>query len=68
MIVIMNDELITIGRLAKLLKVDIRWLRKEVDAGHIPHLQAGKDTLFNPDAVRHELIKRAQQNKRKLSQ
>jgi len=57
----MNDVLVNIAQLARTLKVSVRWLRKETDAGRIPHIRAGKDTLYAPDAVRAVLIKRARQ-------
>lgn len=62
----MDHELVTIGRLARMLKIDIRWLRKETNAGRIPHLSAGNNTLFNPATVREVLAKRAQLVKPKL--
>ncbi len=55
----MNDDLVNIAQLARMLKVSIRWLRQETDANRIPHLAAGSDTLYAPDAVRAVLVKRA---------
>ena len=57
----MTDELVNIARLALMLKVSVRWLREETDAGRIPYLQAGKDTLYVVDAVRKVLANRASQ-------
>lgn len=59
----MKDELVHISQMARMLKVSVRWLREETDAGRIPHLSAGKDTLYAPDAVRTVLVKRARQGK-----
>lgn len=56
---IMDSELIPIYRVARLLKVDIRWLAKETKAGRIPHLKTGKKNLYNLDAVRNALVKQA---------
>jgi len=55
----MNKKLVKISELARQLQVSIRWLRTETDAGRIPHLQAGKYTLYDIDAVRDELVKLA---------
>ena len=44
-----------------MLKVSVRWLRQETDAGRIPHLDAGRDTLYSPDAVRAALVRRARE-------
>lgn len=56
------NELVTISKLSRLLKVSVRWLRKETDANRIPHLSAGRQTLYVPNAVRAVLIKRASQD------
>ena len=53
------EKLVNIGRLSRLLNTDIRWLRKETTANRIPHLQAGKYTLYNIEAVKAVLAKRA---------
>lgn len=58
----MDDELVTIGRLARILHVSVRWLREETDADRIPHVRAGRETLYSPDAVRHSLAARARQH------
>ena len=55
----MQDELVTIAELSRVLKISVRWLRKETEAERIPHLKAGKDDLYVPDAVRHILAERA---------
>ncbi len=54
-----NEQLVTISQLSRMLKVSVRWLRKETDANRIPHLDAGKDTLYAPEAVRRSLVQRA---------
>jgi hypothetical protein len=45
--------------LARELKVPVKWLRSEADAGRLPHVKAGKRYLFNSDAVRAVLLERA---------
>lgn len=45
--------------LARLLGLPPAWLREEADAGRIPHLRIGRVRLFDPDAVRLALKKRA---------
>jgi hypothetical protein len=56
-----NDkpELLTTGQTARRLRVPVKWLKDEAKAGKIPHLQAGKAILFNPDVVGKLLIERA---------
>lgn len=56
----MND-LVNISQLARIMKVSIRWLRQETDAGRIPHLSAGNDTLYNLSVVQDVFAKRAGQ-------
>jgi len=55
----MNDELVTIDQLARILRIPIRWLRRETDANRLPHLDADGVSLFNPTAVRNALAERA---------
>ena len=55
----MAHELITINELARRLRVPAAWLRREADAGRLPHLAAGSQRLFNLEAVERVLAKRA---------
>ena len=42
------------------LRVPVKWLRAEAEAGRVPHLKAGKALLFDPEAVERVLLERAQ--------
>ena len=55
----MSDELVKIWRLARMLGVSISFLRKETDAKRIPFLDGGDDYLYNFEAVKKVLVKRA---------
>ncbi len=58
----MNDtptDLVTLAVLARRLRVSAAWLRSEVEAGRLPHLRAGRRTLFNVEAVKQTLLNRA---------
>ena len=54
-----SEQLVTLPQLAKNLKLPATWLRSETVADRIPHLRAGKRLLFNVEAVRQTLLKRA---------
>lgn len=54
-----THELVTLDQLARHLPVSKRWLHRESLAGRIPSLIAGKRRLFNVDAVRAAIAKRA---------
>ena len=45
--------------MARRLRVTVRWLRAEAEAGRVPHLKAGKVILFNPETVEKVLLERA---------
>jgi excisionase family DNA binding protein len=40
------------------LGVPVAWLRREAQAGRIPHLKAGRRILFNPELVERVLLER----------
>ena len=46
--------------MARRLRVPLRWLRAEAEAGRIPHVQAERVLLFDPETVERVLLKRAQ--------
>lgn len=49
-----------LGQCARHLRVPVAWLRREAQAGRIPHLLVGKATmLFDADAVEQLLLQRA---------
>lgn len=52
-------RLLPIGPMARRLRVTVRWLRAEAEAGRVPHLKAGKVILFNPETVEKVLLERA---------
>jgi hypothetical protein len=45
--------------MARRVRVPVRWLRDEAEAGRIPHLRAGKVFLFDPPTVEAVLLERA---------
>jgi hypothetical protein len=47
----MNENLLTLNRLAQRLKIPAKWLRAEADAGRIPCLKIGCRYYFNVPAV-----------------
>ena len=53
------DQLVSLRALSRELKISIEWLKAEADAGRIPCLRAGRKRLFNVEAVRLALLRRA---------
>jgi hypothetical protein len=45
--------------MARTLRVNVRWLRSEAEAGRLPAVKAERRYLFNPDAVFRVLAERA---------
>ena len=56
-----QNNLITLEKAARQLRLDPQWLESEALAGRIPYLQAGRKMLFNLEAVFHTLSERASQ-------
>ncbi len=54
-----TDRLVRLPELARELAVSLEWLRRETDAGRLPHLRAGRQRLYSLDAVRRALSQRA---------
>ena len=54
-----TDQLVSLRGLSRELKIALGWLRDEADAGRIPCLRAGRKRLFNVEAVRQALLRRA---------
>ena len=52
-------ELLTDSQMARVLRVNLRWLRAEAEAGRIPALRAERRFLFNQEAVLRALAGRA---------
>jgi hypothetical protein len=48
--------------MARRLRLPVKWLREEAEAGRVPCLKAGRAFLFDPDAVEKALVERAQKN------
>jgi len=46
--------------MARRLRVSVKWLRAEAEAGRVPHVRADRAFLFDPDAVERVLVERAQ--------
>ena len=59
-----RQELLTTGPMARWLRVPVKWLKAEAEAGRIPHVKADKVFLFNPQAVEAALLERAQEGGR----
>ena len=47
--------------MARRLRVTLRWLRAEAEAGRLPCIRAEKQLLFNADVVERVLLERAGQ-------
>lgn len=54
-------ELLTDSQMARTLRVNVRWLRSEAEAGRIPAVKAERRFLFNREAVERALAQRAAQ-------
>jgi DNA-binding transcriptional MerR regulator len=52
----------SLGAMARRLRVPARWLRAEADAGRIPHLRAGNALLFDPDVVERIILCRLRES------
>ena len=57
-----QPKLLPVGPTARFLRVPIKWLRDEAEAGRVPHLKAERALLFDPHAVERVLVERAQKN------
>jgi hypothetical protein len=58
-------QLTPIRLVARWLRVPVRWLRAEAEAGRIPCLRADSQILCDPEAVEAALLERARQPARK---
>jgi len=59
--VIQSQNLLPLGAMARRLHVPSKWLRRQAETGHLPHLRADSQILFNPKLVEQLLIERATQ-------
>ena len=55
-----QSRLLPVGPMARLLRVPVKWLRQEAEAGRVPCLKADNALLFDPDTVERVLLDRAQ--------
>ncbi len=53
------DDLVSIRRLARELRLPIAWLKTEAQTGQIPCLHIGRKCVFNLTAVKRVLAERA---------
>ena len=58
---IAQSKLLPVGPMARRLRVSVKWLRGEAEAGRVPCLKADKALLFDPETVERVLLERAQQ-------
>jgi hypothetical protein len=54
-----GDALLTLSLMARRLRVPVKWLRSEAQAGRIPALDAGGRFLFHAPSVERALLSRA---------
>jgi hypothetical protein len=52
-------RLTTLSLLARRLRVPVRWLRTEAEAGRLPHIRAERQFLFDAETVEWRLLARA---------
>ncbi len=57
-------KLMHLSMMARRLRVPHKWLRAEAEEGRLPHLAAGNQILFDPEAVEAALVERARQDPR----
>ena len=55
----LQADLLPIRFVARQLRVPLKWLRGECEAGRVPSLNAGGVLLVNPEAVKRALLPRA---------
>jgi len=56
-----TSDLLPLNLVARRLRVPVKWLREEAEAGRVPALRAGNVLLCNPTAVEEVLLERARQ-------
>ena len=52
-------KILDLDELARTLRLSRRWLREQARRGSIPSLRAGRQLVFNPDAVREAIARQA---------
>jgi hypothetical protein len=63
-----NSKLLPVGPMARRLRVPVRWLRSEAEAGRVPCLKAERAILFDPETVESVLLERARQTGKEATQ
>jgi len=53
-----TNQLVPIALIARQLRVPVKWLRAQADAGRIPHIRAGNQILAQFDGVHSALLAR----------
>lgn len=56
-----RPQLLPTGPTARWLRVPVKWLRGEAEAGRVPHVKADRIYLFDPKAVENALLQRARE-------
>jgi|GEM_PF-1077239 len=54
-----HDDLLRLPSLARSLRLPALWLRRESDAGRIPHIRIGRQRIYSLSAVERVLAERA---------
>ncbi|MDB5311930.1 MAG: hypothetical protein JWO38_6132 [Gemmataceae bacterium] len=52
-------EVLTLPQAARRFRVTLTWLKRQAEAGTLPHLKAGSRFLFNPAALADALARMA---------
>ena len=52
---------ISIYKLSRQLGLSVAWLKREAQAGRLPHLKTGQGRMFNAEDVEAELSKRSRE-------
>jgi hypothetical protein len=61
----MNAKLIGLHELSERTGIPVAWLRREADAGRLPHLLAGRRRLFDLSVVMKTLADRQEREARR---
>lgn len=56
-----QPKILNTAQMARRLRVNTAWLKEQATTGNVPCLPAGKNFLFNPEAVENCLLERAAQ-------
>lgn len=58
-----QSRLLPVGPMARRLRVPVKWLHQEAEAGRVPCLKAHETLLFDADTVERVLLQRARTTK-----